>query len=184
MITFNYDRSFEHYLFNVLKETYNKPCLECADKLKNIPIIHVHGSFGSLPWQESTLSKMKYGVWEDKDSRCPAVKQGGENIIIVHNANEETAEFQQAQKLLVGAQRVYFLGFGFNKDNVRRLKIETLLGNKRIEGTAFNLPLQERLYILKLKMGTNTRWDREQMIPINFHNERCYDFLNNHVVFS
>ena len=184
VITFNYDRSFEHYLFNVLKETYNKPCLECADKLKNIPIIHVHGSFGSLPWQESTLSKMKYGVWEDKDSRCPAVKQGGENIIIVHNANEETAEFQQAHELLAKAKKVYFLGFGFNKDNVRRLRIEMLLKKVPTKGTAFNLPLQERQEIHHLGMAGSNPWNSERMMPPNFHNEKCYDFLKNHVVFS
>lgn len=184
VITFNYDRSFEHYLFNVLKGTYNKSNDECADRLKNIPIIHVHGSLGSLPWQESSISEVKYEIWKNERYRGLAVKHGGENIIIVHNANEQTTEFQQAQELLTKAQIVYFLGFGFNKDNVRRLKIETLLKKVPTKGTAFNLPLQERQYIHHLGMAGNIRWELDRMITTNFYEERCYDFLKNHIVFS
>lgn len=184
MITFNYDRSFEQYFFNALKNTYNKSDDECADKLKSIPIVHVHGSLGSLPWQESRISEVKYEVWTNERYRGLAVKNGGENIIIVHKANEQTTEFQQAHELLVKAQRVYILGFGFNKDNVRRLKIETLLKKVPTKGTAFNLPLQERQEIHHLGMAGNIRWDLDRMMPDNFHEEKCYDFLKNHIVFS
>jgi len=184
VITFNYDRSFEHYLFTVLKNTYNKTDEECAEKLKRIPIVHVHGSLGSLPWQELSLSEVRYAVWKDEHYRGLAVKNGGENIIIVHDANEQTTEFKQAHELLAKAQRTYFLGFGFNKDNVRRLKIRELLKSVSTKGTAFNLPLQERQYIQNLGMKGCIHWDRDQMTPSNFYKDKCYDFLSNQVVFS
>jgi hypothetical protein len=47
IITFNYDRSIEHYLFTALKNSYGKSDEECASKNKNIPIIHVHGQLGT-----------------------------------------------------------------------------------------------------------------------------------------
>ena len=73
----------------------------------------MHGSLGRLSWQESGNSYVRYEVWNDERYRGLAVKEGGENIIIVHKANEQTAEFQQAHELLTKAKRVYFLGFGF-----------------------------------------------------------------------
>ena len=44
IITFNYDKSLEQYLFTALNNSYedldeNK----CASKIRNIPIVHVHG---------------------------------------------------------------------------------------------------------------------------------------------
>ncbi len=43
IITFNYDRSIEHYFFTVLKGRSNKSEKECKTMLEAIPIIHVHG---------------------------------------------------------------------------------------------------------------------------------------------
>ncbi|HEG44584.1 MAG TPA: hypothetical protein ENH94_11100 [Phycisphaerales bacterium] len=184
VITFNYDRSFEHYLFSVLKNTYNKTEEECAEKLKSIPVIHVHGSLGSLIWQESSLSSVSYGIWSNKRYKGQAVKQGGENIIIVHEANKETPEFQKAHQLLSQADYVYFLGFGFNRDNVRRLRIEILLNKVVTRGTAFKLPLQERKYICSLKMAGNGRWNNAQNLTNGFFDLDCYNFLEKQVVFE
>jgi len=182
VITFNYDRSFEHYLFTVLKNTYNKSDEECAEKLKSIPVVHVHGSLGSLTWQESSLRLVRYGVWSDERNRGLAVGRGGENIIIVHEANKETSEFQKAHELLSQADCVYFLGFGFNKDNARRLKIDTILSNILTKGTAFKLPLQEKQYIYDLRMAGNQKWDIEQGLTNGFFNLECYDFLEKQIV--
>lgn len=196
VITFNYDRSFEHYLFTVLKNTYNKSDEECAEKLKNIPVVHVHGSLGRLSWQESSLSPVSYGVWlvnsgatrnqaaRSGAARSGAVKRGGENITIVHEANKQTPEFQKAHELLSQAERVYFLGFGFNKDNVRRLRIESLLKHGTTKGTALKLPLQERQYIHSLGMAGNTNWVIERNLPKGFFDLECYNFLEKQVIFE
>ena len=50
-VTFNYDRSLEHYLFESLKNSYGKTDEEVTAVLKKIPIIHVHGQLGNLLWQ-------------------------------------------------------------------------------------------------------------------------------------
>ena len=51
-ITFNYDRTLEFYLFNALINSYGKKEAEVAEILNQIPIIHVHGKLGNLPWQD------------------------------------------------------------------------------------------------------------------------------------
>lgn len=50
-IRFNYDISVEYYLFNCLKNSYRQTDDEGAKQLRKIPIVHVHGNLGALPWQ-------------------------------------------------------------------------------------------------------------------------------------
>ena len=64
-ITFNYDRSLEHFLFNALQNTYNKSEDDCAKKLSELPIIHLHGSLGKHRWQSK--GGIQYGAGMDED---------------------------------------------------------------------------------------------------------------------
>ena len=50
IVTFNYDRVVEYFLFTSLKNTYGKSDEECRAALEKIPIIHLHGQLGGLPW--------------------------------------------------------------------------------------------------------------------------------------
>jgi hypothetical protein len=51
-VTFNYDRSLETFLVTSLSNTYDKDPRECAGLIRtNIPIIHLHGHLGPLPWE-------------------------------------------------------------------------------------------------------------------------------------
>ena len=43
IITFNYDRSLEHHLFNSLRNWHGRSVDECIEKLAKVPIIHVYG---------------------------------------------------------------------------------------------------------------------------------------------
>jgi hypothetical protein len=51
-ITFNYDRSVEHFLFSALHHGYGEREERCAEVLRQIPVIHLHGRLGFLPWQD------------------------------------------------------------------------------------------------------------------------------------
>ena len=57
ILTFNYDRSLEHYLLTSLQNSYDKSIEECAEKLSKIPIIHLHGDLGALPALERHQSR-------------------------------------------------------------------------------------------------------------------------------
>ncbi len=50
IITFNYDRSLEHYLFTALKSASNAPDEKCRELVESANILHVHGKLGFLPW--------------------------------------------------------------------------------------------------------------------------------------
>lgn len=115
IVTFNYDRSIEHYLFTVLKHRYYKSDEECAKKLSNIPIIHVHGSLGSLPWQDA--SGRPYRPKYNKEEIIAASGQ----IKVIPEQEDASAEFDEAFKIMDKALEIYFLGFGYHTDNLRRL---------------------------------------------------------------
>ena len=52
-ITFNYDRVIEWFFVTSLSNSYNKSKRDCVEVLKSIPIIHLHGRLGHLPWETS-----------------------------------------------------------------------------------------------------------------------------------
>jgi hypothetical protein len=169
-ITFNYDRVLEHILFNAAKHRYGKSDEECAAVLRKIRIVHVHGSLGPLPWQESV--GRSYGPrpedWE--------VGTAASRIKIVCEGAEGDPEFNEARKLIREAQRIYFLGFGYNKDNVERLHLGECKEAARIYGSAFKFSDREQEDVCAL---LNTQIDpAKDPRPVVFlHDCDCYQFL-------
>jgi hypothetical protein len=53
IISFNYDRSLEHYLYETLRTSNEQVDDEqCAKMIfEHLPLLHVYGSLGPLPWQ-------------------------------------------------------------------------------------------------------------------------------------
>jgi hypothetical protein len=119
VITFNYDRSLEYYLLNCLRAKYKKSLPECAEVLKKIPILHVYGKLGNLP-ELSDSDSIKYDTPEGVPS--DSLETAERSIKIIHVPNTNTSpEFLDAQKLIIKAKRIYFLGFGYLGENMRRL---------------------------------------------------------------
>ena len=61
VITFNYDRSLEHFLFTAIKATYGLQQREAdaADFFINVPVKHVYGELGVLPWKFNYLQEYR-----------------------------------------------------------------------------------------------------------------------------
>jgi hypothetical protein len=61
-LTFNYDRSFDHYLFVSIMNSYEeiRSDIECVQIVNRIPIIHLHGHIGKLFWQEGNGIERPY----------------------------------------------------------------------------------------------------------------------------
>ncbi len=155
VITFNYDRSLEHYLFTSLKNKYsNKTDSECAAQLDKIPIIHVHGKLGQLPWEQSGISVVPYDASAEpgRTGRQYAC-QAASHIKIIHEKDVADA-FGGAHDLLRNATRIYFLGFGFNKTNVLRLLPEDVRKKNNMRGTCLGISPHVRRELLQTNMPT------------------------------
>lgn len=160
IITFNYDRSLEHYLFTVLKGRSNKSENECATILEAIPIIHVHGRLGALPWQEKPGRLYSSVCFRN-------VKEVSEQIKVIRKDIDESNEFEEAYDLYLSfAEKIIFLGFGYHEANLRRLRIGDLKGKTMI-GTCYGL---EKSDIRPIK-----KWD----IILYKPNLKIIDFLKN-----
>ena len=175
IITFNYDRSFEHYLFTALQHAYNKNDEECAEKLNKIPIVHVYGKLGRLPWEKTRYSLVPYDLVKHTDKLGLFVGRGGKNIKIIHEDIEKDPEFNQAFELLIAAEHIYFLGFGFNETNLKRLRIESLLHpdvpDKFICGTSHGLSQRQN------QLVKGYRKNASRLIAL--YPQKIHDFLYN-----
>jgi hypothetical protein len=120
VVTFNYDRSFEEYLFVSLLNSYGRSREETAARFGEMPFVHVHGSLGRLPWQPEDKAKpaVPYGAAGDVPGHVSAAR---DSIIVLHEADQNSLEFERARRLIAAAQQVYFLGFGFHRTNLERL---------------------------------------------------------------
>lgn len=139
IITFNYDRSLKVYLHEALKARFEMSSDEASTTLSNIPIIHVHGSLGPYP-------EIPYQSGFKTDEILEISKQ----IQIIHEVSDRedgfcSPEFKQAHELLSSAERIFFLGFGFHPDNIRRLRFfipENTKGRSIIATTAGMGPIE------------------------------------------
>lgn len=61
VITFNYDRSLEYFLFTAIKATYGlrQREVDAADFFVNVPVKHVYGELGVLPWKFNYLHEYR-----------------------------------------------------------------------------------------------------------------------------
>jgi hypothetical protein len=167
IITFNYDRSIEHYIFKAMKSRYGKSGEECKRKLDNIPIIHVHGRLGALPWQDE--AGRAYLPRPDL-LELGEIKSVSEQIDVISENKDTSPEFDHAFKLMKDAERIYFLGFGYHEMNLRRLKIDKL--NKDwLRGTSYGLGLAETRVI-------NDKW----RITLPDSHLKVLEFLRNYAL--
>jgi len=166
VVTFNYDRSLEQFLFTALTNSYDITADNCPLLLKSIPIIHVHGTLGFLPWQGRPPQESR--SYEPK-ATAETVRIAASHISVIFEAGTRLAEFERARQELAKAHRVLFLGFGYHPDNLRRLGF----GLKRLPagcwGSSHGLGMKERRSIK----------EKYRIAVFDDHNE-ILDFLKNH----
>jgi hypothetical protein len=129
IITFNYDRSLEHYMLTALQNLHGRSFEECANKLARIPIIHVYGQLGKDPYPRPNCHP-----YRPERDRYASIVRAAAGITLLH---EKASQLQEAQELLRAARRICFLGFGYHPLNVERLTISSdAIGSKNVFGTA------------------------------------------------
>jgi len=136
VITFNYDRSLEYFLFRRLKHTYNLDDNDAADLLNSIEIVHMYGKLG-----EPSFWAGKEGRDYSTDDSPLEIEKCMKGIKVIGERSTDTGEFQRAHELLGQAERACFLGFSYDETNVERLGINQF--NIPIFGTAVGMGASE-----------------------------------------
>lgn len=120
ILTFNYDRSLEDFLFRAARAYYGQSPDECARTLRAINIIHLHGSLGPMPWQDRGAWSVPFG----RGGSFKDVRVAISSMKVVRDSQVEDPDFMRAGELLRAAERVYLLGFGYRPANVSRLGLD------------------------------------------------------------
>lgn len=115
IVTFNYDRSFEHYLLWALMSSYGRSQEDVIDKLRQLQVIHIYGTLGAI-WPNHT-AYMPYG----SDVTREKVTAAANTLRIIPEGRADDTTLQAAKALLYNADTIIFLGFGFDQTNLDRL---------------------------------------------------------------
>jgi len=154
IITFNYDRSLEYYLLTALQYSFGISVQEAALHLQKIPILHVYGQLGVLPDLPINGETRQY---HPDVSDSVYIKVAARGIRVIDESRDDDEVFEKAYSYLTEAERICFLGFGFDPTNVRRLRINQLMqdfrmreedNEPRIFATTFGLEAAERQKIM------------------------------------
>lgn len=145
-ITYNYDRSLEHYLFMVIQNYYNISEKEAVRVLKSIPIVHLHGQLGYLPYFSDSVEPLHTIPYNTLKPTNEMIFANLENIKIIHENVENSEEYQEAWRLLRHSDSANFLGFGFHTTNLKRLKLKETISpsiRRNVIGSGFGLTPNE-----------------------------------------
>jgi hypothetical protein len=145
IITFNYDRSLEQYLYTAFQNAFGIEPNDAVELLKQIPIIHLYGQLGQLPIIDNT-NGIQYGV---DMNNFTLINRAANGIKIISEVNERDKQFFDAYRLLEKARRIYFIGFGYNRVNLDRLELRCISKDCIMKGTRCGLSEQESKDIIK-----------------------------------
>jgi hypothetical protein len=163
-ITFNYDRSIEYYFTRVIARRMRISQEDALAEFNRMKLIHVHGSLGSFlthPFGDSLSSDH--------------VRLAAENILIVPEVDDTLPTYGEAFALLKAAERIFFFGFGFNADTVRRLRF--------FDEVRATTPRQIEVCITKRGLTDRDKiWIRHQILKNHWtepNHQTPFDFLRN-----
>jgi len=169
-ITFNYDTSFEYYFAYTFDKFTQKPTDEINfisndERFENFNPIHIFGFFNTDKMKEFRIQKRvicqndrwtagaQINAYFDEyfelykqsigfnQPKNVTMKKWPDEIKIMYDTRPVGEEIKKARELIKNADRIFFLGFGYDDFNmIEILKLDELLGNKirRIYGTAYN----------------------------------------------
>ncbi|MDB9456949.1 hypothetical protein PN473_00685 [Dolichospermum circinale CS-545/17] len=132
IVNFNYDRSFEQYLYLSMIKRFGISGEESSEVIKNLNIIYPYGNIGKLPWQHYKKGEIiKYG-----DISYNQYNNIYKNIKTFHEIQSYDSNLKNS---LRNASNIAFLGFGFHEQNMKLLDMEYVTNISNIYATGLNL---------------------------------------------
>jgi hypothetical protein len=170
IVTFNYDRSLEYFLFGSARASYGLDEHEAAALVKSIPIIHVYGKLAEPHFLDTS------GRAYDPQLHREAIQKSASNINIMFEG-DTSGELERANDAINRAERCCFLGFGYHPVNIERLALTSWTSRVPkpvLFGTTYRLGRGE-VERIKKYFGRG---------DINFHGCTILDFLKDSNAFS
>lgn len=152
IITFNYDRSLEEFLSESLFYSFSGDRNDVTIISDWISAFHVYGKIYDLQWENPEKGE-KYQT----NNILDLAEKAKDNIQIIYD--ERKTQVAEIQRIISSAQRIFFLGFSYGKENLEALGLNNLINNtQNIYGTALGLTDQERIKIKDSILKKNPRF--------------------------
>lgn len=147
--TTNYDRAIEFALATALSHTTGMPFGEALSRCEQaIPVVHLHGSLGSLGGAEAE-GGLPYGTPAD-----PAVAAtAGARIVTLGEPGSEAA-YESLQKHMFANPRVHFVGFAYHQDVLNKVGTSFWRMASFTGGSRLGLAERERMRVSEYFRGT------------------------------
>lgn len=168
-ITFNYDGSLEHHLYNSLHSIDLLHEDEIRQFLSDDRIMHVYGSvhrgfppqavppgWGDVAANLATGPAHYLGPeqWNERDEFLAACFRASKEIRTVDPHEKDGSELlHKCQSAIEQAPVIYVLGYGFDADNNRRVGLDPYISNKRRDPKCVFLTNYEGLGTINKRAG-------------------------------
>jgi len=179
-ITFNYDRSLEYFLYKWFLHTF----WESRDKFRGslsdyipFPIIHVYGKVGELSWEPPYDQDSNY---REEPVTFEWVKNLANGIRVI---GEKSAEVigEQIKALIEAKKRIFFLGFGYAKENLDEIGLPGAIDDKwKIFGTGKGMTKKE-MGDVKSVLGKNYKLGAVLENWVRIEDRNSYDLLREYL---
>lgn len=173
IVTFNYDRSFEHVLHQAIQAAYGKTAEEAQAKMERMRILHVYGTVGGpkqWPYGQGT---------RDLNRIAQSAHVAAANLRVIPEGRDDDQSLEPIRAALTEAERICFLGFSFDPTNVRRLGAPHVFLNhgqmKELAGTTVGLTDVERKKAVRSLLGLDRRVT--DLMLQTFQDRHCEDLL-------
>ena len=143
----------------ILKRAKTKSLDDACALFQQISFVRVHGKLGGYP-------ELKYSAGVSSENVVLAAGQ----VLVVSEVEDPLPTFDEASTLQQSADRIYFIGFGFHPDNVRRLRLfDTVADNpQHISGTT--LGFSEKEWKGAMETTLRSQWTPGQAVSANAYN--------------
>lgn len=144
VVSFNYDRCFEQFLYFAVRNYYRVEAKEAAEILSDLSVYHPYGRVGSLPWQREQ-TPIEFG----SDPRPQNLLDISAQIrTFAEGTDPATSNIDLIRSSVVNCDRLIFLGFAFHPMNMNLLSSEGADHIPRVSyGTALGLSNPDRAII-------------------------------------
>ena len=114
VVTFNYDRCFEQFLFHALQNYYAISPTDAASVLTNLEIHHPYGMVGKLPWM-GYAEGIEFGA-DPQASELMSISS--QLRTFTEGTDPSVSDIDAIRLTIAEARRLAFLGFAYHRLNM------------------------------------------------------------------
>ena len=133
VISFNYDRCFEHFMRHATKALYGVDLSEVDKVLQNLNVIHPYGVVGELDWNGCERPALRIEFGGDSSGRLQELSKQ------IKTFNEDARDAALIQKEVASVRKVVFLGFAFHPQNIELFKVNGVSNEKDVYATTHKI---------------------------------------------